>query len=523
MKITKELLLKIINEQQELGEMAHWIHPVERNIYDEDGNHVGFRLKHGDEKDVRHSAGVPAEASIVIYTCGQEVKEFIRTHQKELTYILKQHIENEGQYRDFHKLKPKIIFTTEVCTVARGHGNKKILYDEDGNRIYPDIPQFPYKQLSSHQLKEAIHRKFIPILAEYFIKDEDFNNGLRLRTIPTFKVRVRENEDKHDVESTNRRVHYATRSYTLYESAQDFLYDVMNNVTDAGMEVNKIETHIPRNFNKIYRNWKVSKKNAKKYYGETPKYKLNMYGYEKDNYDVLLMTNLDILGTFEGMEFTWKFVFTIYNGKKLPTDESLSDTNVKVFRQIEHEKIIHVKKISPKLSQYLDAPYDTLTGGDGSIMDNAEIVNGLNEALMEFQQKILEIKPEDAFEIANYFEFELGQEELNESIKGVIKEMGIKRKIRIKESDFKKAILNSMSKGLTEQEAFDDFITNAKKNNNELQNEPDNNKPQSDDIESQNGEETSGNLVVALGKDNEGNYYVVKNPTSNPQILLKTK
>jgi len=130
--------------------------------------------------------------------------------------------------------------------------------------------------------------------------------------------------------------------------------------------------------------------------------------------------------------------------------------------------------------------------------------------------------------MANYFQFEVG-DEMNEAfnrlIKTVLKESGLKRKVRIKESDLIKLLSESIIKNILEQENFDDFITKTKANREKYEQE----EQQQADMERDqndgqgNDEGMKDQVDLTLATDDSGKFYILKDAnTNNPQILATT-
>jgi len=536
MKIKKEELLKIVKEQLDMGEMAAPAHPVSRTLYYQD-KPVGHRLKAGGKEDVSQK-GKRLPAYIVIYTCGDEVRNFIETHQDLIEHIKKTYIEDpERKFSDTYMQNPDIIFTNEkTCPAARPYQQQKHYFDAQGNEIDPNIPVIPYEKSGKHySLKESINRilksvlfgtkdtKSGQILDPGLMNDPELNEHLTDCSIPSFKVRQRSYEDRHDVKNTNQRIHYGSDAFVLYESANDFLGDVLNRTVGLESEVERRETHLARLRNKIYSHWNKTKKNEKKYEGLTDRYYLEKRGYTEKNYDVNIYAKFDLLGTLDVGSFTWRLQLDIFYGKKITVEDMLASRNVKLFKSIAEVKISDLgEDVSfPNLSPEDEVePYD-------NVMGNPIVLNGLKEAINEFKQKIMEISTDDALEMANYFQYEIGEEvpeemaeSFNKIIKTVIKESGMKKTIRIKESDFIRLIAENVVKGLTEQEKFDDFITKAKQNNDDMAKDAEN------DIENdqETPEEGGEKIFLKIGKDEEGNFYIIKDAdTDNAKIIAKTK
>lgn len=532
MKIKKSQLLQILNEEFDMDEMAAPRHPLSRNI-EFGGKTVGHRLKTG-EKGAVSQRGAELPAYVVVYTCGEEVRQFIETHQDLIEHVKNIYMNPEStQFKDIEFQHPDIIFTNaKECPAARPYQQEKHYFDAQGNEIQPNIPVIPYEKSGKHySLKEAINRvlkqalfgtkdsKTGQVIDPGLMNDADLNEHLEECSIPSFKVRERSYEDNHDVLNTNQRIHYGSDAFVLYESANDFLGDVLNRSVGLESDVERRETHLARLRNKIYSHWDKTKKNRKKFFGLTDIYKLEKYGYTEKNYDVNIYAKFDLLGQASGENsFTWRLKLDIYYGKKLTIEQMVKTQNVKLFKSIDEVKVVDYE------GSYPDVPYDTEVQVNEHILANPQVLNGLKEAITEFKEKIMEISTDDALEMANYFQYEVGEEipdEMAESfdrlIKKVLKEAGMKKTVRIKESELVRLLAEHVVKGLTEQEKFDDFITKTKQNNEEAENEENPVNPEAPE----GGDNT---LELTIGKDEQGNYFLIKDAdTDNAKIIAKTK
>lgn len=531
MKINKLQLLQIIRETQEMDidEMATWKNPEARPLYDEDGKHVGFRMVTNldNVQYVTNKQGKVVKQNIgpavnVIFACQEDVNGFIESHQDLIQRIKEKEFPESDEF-----LQKDLVFTNVGCPLYRPHQRKWVddaqtiprkFYDENGNEI--DITTRRYEVSGeSLPLQEKINRDLKKILTDELMSDNDLENHLNDCSIPFFKVRVREYEDRHDIKNSNNRIHYGSDVFNLYESSNDLLRDVLNRSVGLESDVDKRETHIGRLRNEIYGHWDPKKKNEQKYEGLTEKYALEKRGFAEKNYDVNIMSRFDLLGERAGNTFNWRIKLRVTYGKKISIDKLINNINVNTFKVVEKSKEI---EIDPNV---LDE--------NNYILKDAGVVNGLFELIREFKDELMSISTNDALEMARYFQFEVGDEmEVNETInkliKTVINESGMKKKIRIKETDFNQVIINSVLKTMLTEEQYDDFITKHKENNEESELKPpnENNGQPKDEPGNENGQdsENSENLELTLGQDENGIFYIIKDgETDHPQIIAKTK
>ncbi|MFA6090086.1 MAG: hypothetical protein WC755_09595 [Candidatus Woesearchaeota archaeon] len=501
MRIEKNKLLQIVKEsKQQLDEMAKWENPKSRPLFDADGNHIGHRM--------RVSLDDPKSPSInVIFTCEQDINEFIETHQELIQQIKEKEFNDEDEH-----LQKELVFTNATCPKYRPHQKVKEYYDENGNLI-PNVSGGRY-QVSGEpmSLQENINRKLKSVLFEQLMMDKDLEQHMTDCSIPFFKVRERRYEDRHNIANTNDEIHYGSDVFNLYEATNDFLKDVLNKSIGLESDVEKRETHLARMRNKIYRNWEPTKKNQKKYLGLTPKYYLEAKGYTEKNYDVNILSRFDINGNRFGNQFNWTFKLKVTYGKKISVENLIKSQNVKTFKDIITRKEVEFEGV--------------LDDNKNNILSKPEVLNGLYEGLNEFKDELKNISTDDALEMANYFQFEVSNEmdeSFNRIIKSVLKESGVKKKIRIKESDLIKLLSESIIKNILEQENFDDFITKTKENRAKYEEEQQANmeRDQNDGQGDDEGMKDQVNLTLAT--DDSGKFYILKNAdTNNPEIVATT-
>lgn len=503
MKIDKNKLLQIVKEsQEEIDEMAKWANPKSRPLFDAEGNHIGHRM--------RISLDDPESPSInVIFTCEQDINEFIDTHQELIQRIKEAEFNDEDEF-----IQKDLVFTNATCPKYRPHQKVKEYYDENGNLI-PNVSGGRY-QVSGEpmSLQENINRRLKSVLFEQLMMDKELEQHMTDCSIPFFKVRERRYEDRHNIANTNNKIHYGSDVFNLYEEVNDFLKEVLNRSVGLESDVEKRETHLARMRNKIYRNWEPTKKNQKKYLGLTPKYYLEAKGYTEKNYDVNILSKFDLVGERFGNTFVWLFKIKVTYGKKISVEQLIKSQNVKIFKDVVTRKEVQFE--------------GELDNNKNNILSKPEVLNGLYEGLSEFKEELMAISTDEALEMANYFQFEVG-EEMNESfnkmIKAVLKESGIKKKIRIKESDLIKLLTESIVKQIVEQEKFDDFITKTRANNEKQQtDQQQQNDFTHDENDGQgNDEGMKDTLELTLATDDSGKFYILKNAnTENPQIIATT-
>ena len=324
--------------------------------------------------------------------------------------------------------------------------------------------------------------------------------------------RERKYEDRHNIANNNDKIEYGSDVFILYEKVNDFLTDVLNKSIGLDSDVEKRETHLARLRNKIQRKWDPNKKNQKKYLGLTPIYKLETSGFAEKNYDVNILSKFDIIGERFQNQFLWQVKLRVTYGKKMSMDSSIKNENVKTFKNVITRKDV---QFEGSLDDY-----------NNNILTKPEVINGLYECIDEFKAELMNISTDDALEMANYFQFEIGQEmdeAFNRMIKSVLKESGMNKTVKIKESDLIKLISESIIKNILEQENFDDFITKTKENKEKYQDEQ-----QSADMEQGQNDDQNDNqndedkIKLVLGKDDEGSYYIIDNTSGTGKIIATT-
>jgi hypothetical protein len=508
MRIEKNKLLQIVQESKErLDEMAKWENPKSRPLFDAEGNHIGHRM--------RVNLDDPKSPSInVIFTCEQDINEFIETHQELIQQIKEKEFNDEDEH-----LQKELVFTNATCPKYRPHQKVKEYYDENGNLI-PNVSGGRY-QVSGEplSLQENINRKLKSVLFEQLMMDKDLEQHMTDCSIPFFKVRERRYEDRHNIANDNNKIHYGSDVFNLYEQTNDFLRDVLNRSVGLESDVEKRETHLARMRNKIYRNWNPTKKNEKKYFGLTPKYYLEASGYTEKNYDVNILSRFDLVGERHGNAFIWVFKLKVTYGKKISVENLIKNENVKTFKDVVTRKEVE-----------FDGELDN---NKNNILSKPEVLNGLYEGLNEFKEELMNISTDDALEMANYFQFEVGGE-LDESfkkiVKTVLKEAGMTGKVTIKESELVKLLSKPFLKTIMEQENFDDFITKTRENRAKYEQEQQqsNAEIENDHTRDQtdghgDNEEMKDQMELTLATDDNGKFYILKNADSNnPEIVATT-
>jgi hypothetical protein len=153
--------------------------------------------------------------------------------------------------------------------------------------------------------------------------------------------------------------------------------------------------HLARQFNKNYANWVETKKNDKKYFGKTPKYKLEAYGFDPSNLDVTVRADLNIKGRLMGNEFRWEIVFSTKFGRKLKEESRIKDG-------LSLDKDLVVRKVVP-----IDSSEDF--DDSRTVLHDDEIRFALEEGLKELKEKLFsEMDPIEVLERANIRAYDVG-------------------------------------------------------------------------------------------------------------------
>lgn len=248
---------------------------------------------------------------------------------------------------------------------------------------------------------EKIRRKLYSIIRSELGNDE-INRELQIRSIPPVIIDLKY-INTHIEEPTNEKVFFQCHSYNSYDNLESFFESAIS-VLDGGDPSGMVTHHLARGFNTKYANWVRTKKQIKDYKGKTEKYKLDKIGLEKSNLDASILMGFKVLGQKEGNTFVWRAEIATRISKKKNEDFSVKEGSVEMF----NKKARKTVEIDP--SKTFDDNY--------TVMDDKEIVDGLNVCLVNLVDEIKSIDPESVLDYATMDVYMLSNStEMNENKK----------------------------------------------------------------------------------------------------------
>lgn len=251
------------------------------------------------------------------------------------------------------------------------------------------------------KIKRILHDKI-----EEFLASPDVTSRLDKASVPEIMVRNEKHLNKYG-RMDNQKIEYGTHTFNSYETSAQFLKFVTARIAGKQLDDDVKSYHLARQFNQIYRKWFETKKNDKQYFGKTEAYMLDRFGFDEDNLDVTVRTDLKITGQNDIManKYTWTATLETKFGRKLTDDRSLG--------RLDLDKSI---VIGPKEFEYSmpknDQGEEMTFTDEYTVLDNFEIQNGLIEVLGELKEKIMtEFKPINALKLANIKNFDITRTE----------------------------------------------------------------------------------------------------------------
>jgi hypothetical protein len=363
MKISKKDLL----EQLEMDEMAH----KKKGVQAARTNPNSGQLKppknqpyfvDGNETDIPDAwiicpQQIPGTERAIILQHGPPLEQFIQ--------------ENAGLLEKLNELSGGNLEIYEGNRTIWQPRSKKL-----GTTFVPTGNKMP--------MKETILRKFNPILKSV-LTDKVNEHLIKCGLSPINTYDNQAAVDKYS-EISNYRLDFETHDYDFYNSVFDFAKAAKELMLKGGTGVDVYRTHMPRQYNPGT-NWSALRKTEKmntnfKNDPLTPVYALAKRGYEAEDKDVALSTTLHITGRLEGANYVWSSEITTAYGKKLKEEMRV---NSGVF---EKDKTI----LADHQVTFDNSNFDPETK---SIMNVAEISEGLVAMLNKLAAKVLEISPRE--------------------------------------------------------------------------------------------------------------------------------
>jgi hypothetical protein len=385
MEYTKEQFLKTITESTDVSvdEMANW-----RKMRGED-------IKYEEIKDEGELVGWNVMGTPVLFTCGVDINDFMN-EKPDLVAKLKEQFGEDLKWEQGNLTKCKPRRKLDVKDFPTDDGN--IQSKEMDARYVPSGE----KMDATTKIKRKLNQLVVEILG-----NEEVDQRLERLSIPEIRGRDRKHLNRYG-DMGNDRILYGTHNFNSYKSGQDFLNAVVSRVANKEVPVEYKSYHLARQFNQNYRKWEDTKKNEKNYQGKTDVYGLDKFGFDEDNLDVTVRSDLQIDGANRGDRYVWIIQFVVKFGKKLRDQYRISG------RLLEDKKIRIQKDVAIEDGVQFNDEY--------TVLDNMPIVTGLIEGLTEIKDELFnKMKPIEMLSKAK-----VKQSEVRESIENQVNTISLK-------------------------------------------------------------------------------------------------
>jgi|LakMenEpi03Aug12_release.lakeMendotaPanAssembly.Ray.scaffolds.fasta_scaffold57378_5 hypothetical protein len=385
MEYTKEQFLKTIAESTDISvdEMANW-----RKMRGED-------IKYEEIKDEGELVGWNVMGTPVLFTCGVDINDFMN-EKPDLVAKLKEQFGEDLKWEQGNLTKCKPRRKLDVKDFPTDDGN--VQSKEMDARYVPSGE----KMDATTKIKRKLNQLVVEILG-----NEEVDQRLERLSIPEIRGRDRKHLNRYG-EMGNDRILYGTHNFNSYKSGQDFLNAVVSRVANKEVPVEYKSYHLARQFNQNYRKWEDTKKNEKNYQGKTDVYGLDKFGFDEDNLDVTVRSDLQIDGANRGDRYVWIIQFVVKFGKKLRDQYRISG------RLLEDKKIRIQKDVAIEDGVQFNDEY--------TVLDNMPIVTGLIEGLTEIKDELFsKMKPIEMLSKAK-----VKQSEVRESIENQVNTISLK-------------------------------------------------------------------------------------------------
>lgn len=378
----KEFLGKLKNKPTEVDEMANW-----RKMRGENIKHEPIKNEQGELE------GWIVDGTPILFTCGVDIKEF-EINNPNILNRLKEEFGEDLKWSQGNLTKCKPRRKMDLFDLPKGEdpvGQKSIDVGWKGSE----------KSFSETTwIKRLLNKQVADILGT-----DEVSQRLEKLSIPEIKPRERSHINRYG-QLNNNKIEYQTHNFNSYLSGADFLKAVMSRVAGKSLPVEYKSYHLARQFNKNYRKWAETKKNEKNYFGKTDVYMLDKYGFDPDNLDVTVRSDLRIDGKLNNIgdakAYFWAVTLIVKFGKKLKDEYSIGG------RLLEDKNIV--------IQKVVDLDTDKEFTDSETVLHDISIVSGLVEALTELKEKIMtEMKPIDMLPKAT-----TKKEKINEGVDGLI-------------------------------------------------------------------------------------------------------
>lgn len=452
MKLTKEMLVKMINEsvEMDMNEMSKRPTAKQRPVIQVPKTIADLKVikrETVDKVKQENNGGFGEETQLIYKDVGKQLKALDVPHQvvawsiNDTEYItfrcdqpLLEWVQNNQTFLEKLRevLPPGVDISSSSapkgCPARRINRGSEILDPVPGFSSKTDVSSTPQDLRWVSALKGGKRPKYKeddpnvdvgtydtqnwilrgpgrnpginPLIEEFFDNDEMANHLSRI-SVPRI-ILERENSNVkpfNDYKLSNESVDYTLINFNSYKSSEDFFNQARAKLTNSDAENIALEYSLARQHNQIYSNWLETKKNDVKFQGETEKYKLKRFGLEEGNYDITIKSILNIKGTMnrneEGGTFTWTVTFTTKMGKKLSNEYTITGGL---------EKDLDLTSTKTANLTFPDGDYSygtkTLQNVEGkdvvqhyTIMRDESVVNALKEAMQDIANQLKQIKP----------------------------------------------------------------------------------------------------------------------------------
>lgn len=383
-----EFLNFLKNKPAEIDELANWRTDAKFNpIKNENGELEGWKIN-----------GVP-----VLFTCGKEAKDF-EIENPDLVARLKEQFGEDLHWEqgNLSKCKPR---RAGMVLKKWPSGDE----DQGGEEKSVDTGyKGPEKSLSQTTwIKKILNKQVTEILGT-----EEVSKKLERLSIPEIKPRERSHINRYG-KLENDKIEYQTHNFNSYLSGNDFLKAVMARVAGKDIPVEYKSYHLARQFNKNYRKWDETKKNRKEYLGKTDVYKLEKFGFDPDNLDVTVRSDLKIFGQLIENEnkYKWTVTLEVKFGKKLKDEYSIAGR----LERLDDKMVTINKEAETEGKEFTDSY---------TVLHDISIVSALIEALTELKDIIIkDMKPIDMLPQATRKKEKIDESVVNQLTKRVVREI----------------------------------------------------------------------------------------------------
>jgi hypothetical protein len=355
----------------------------------------GEDIKYEEIKDEGELVGWNVMGTPVLFTCGVDINDFMN-EKPDLVAKLKEQFGEDLKWEQGNLTKCKPRRKLDVKDFPTDDGN--VQSKEMDARYVPSGE----KMDATTKIKRKLNQLVVEILG-----NEEVDQRLERLSIPEIRGRDRKHLNRYG-EMGNDRILYGTHNFNSYKSGQDFLNAVVSRVANKEVPVEYKSYHLARQFNQNYRKWEDTKKNEKNYQGKTDVYGLDKFGFDEDNLDVTVRSDLQIDGANRGDRYVWIIQFVVKFGKKLRDQYRISG------RLLEDKKIRIQKDVAIEDGVQFNDEY--------TVLDNMPIVTGLIEGLTEIKDELFNnMKPIEMLSKAK-----VKQSEVRESIENQVNTISLK-------------------------------------------------------------------------------------------------